>query len=184
MQNMQTEIEQANERFWRYFSRMNYVWISISLITIIIAAKSTFQAHPAYVHDWHLFAIAALSLLVLGIYFVAMFSRTIFKNCDLVWPLPLAWSLPFWLGLYLGFTLLSLIDTSFAWGFFIVMGLSYGMFAYWRLIIAICIVFVTFVLFQGILAWPVGKIDFGSLFGLGVSFFSFTAFAMLMQHLI
>ena len=184
MQNMQTEIEQANERFWRYFSRMNYVWIGISLITIIIAAKSTFQAHPAYVHDWHLFAIAALSLVVLGIYFVAMFSRTIFKNCNLVWPLPLAWSLPFWLGLYLGFTLLSLIDTSFVWGFFIVMGLSYGMFANWRLIIAICIVFVTFVLFQGVLAWPVSKIDFGSLFGLGVSFFSFTAFAMLMQHLI
>ena len=47
MQNVQTEIEQSNERFWRYFSRMNYVWISISLITIIIAAKSTFQAHPA-----------------------------------------------------------------------------------------------------------------------------------------
>jgi signal transduction histidine kinase len=184
MQNVQTEIEQANERFWRYFSRMNYVWISISLITIVIAAKSTFQAHPAYLHDWHLFAISVLSLVVLGIYFVAIFSRTIFKNCNLVWPLPLVWSLPFWLGLYIGFTLLSLIDNSFAWGFFIVMGLSYGMFVYWRLIIAICIVFVTFALFQGILVWPLSKIDIGTLFGLGVSFFSFTAFAMVVQHMI
>jgi signal transduction histidine kinase len=184
MQDMQTEIEQANERFWRSFSRMNYVWISISLISIIVAANSTFQAHPTYLHDWHLFAIAVLSLIVLGIYFVAIFSRTIFKNRVLAWPLPLFWSLPFWLSLYIGFALLSLIDNNFAWGFFIVMGLSYGMFASWRLITAIFIVFITFDLFQGILTWPLSKSDFGALFGLGVSFFSFTVFAMLVQHLI
>ncbi len=184
MQDVQTEIEQANERFWRYFSRMNYVWISVSLITIIVAANGTFQDHPTYLHDWHLFAIAVLSIIVLGVYFVAMFSRTIFKNRVLAWPLPLSWSLPFWLSLYIGFALLSLIDNNFVWGFFIVMGLSYAMFASWRLITAICIVFVTFDLFQGILTWPLSKIDFGGLFGLGVSFFSFTMFAMVVQHLI
>jgi len=184
MQNVQTEIEQANQRFWRYFSRMNIVWMAISLLTIIIAAKSTFQAHPAYLHDWHLFAISALSLVVLGIYFMALFHRTIFKNRVLAWPPPLSWSLPFWFGLYIGFMLLSLIDNSFSWGFFIVMGLSYAMFASWRLIIAICLVFVTFTLFQGILTLPLSKIDFGTLFGLGVSFFAFTAFSMVVQHLI
>ncbi|MGH2494248.1 MAG: sensor histidine kinase [Ktedonobacteraceae bacterium] len=184
MQNVQCEIEQADERFWRSFSRMNIVWTAISLITIIIAAKGTFDAHPAYLHDWHLFAIAALSLVVLGVYFLAMFSRFIFKNYAVEWPLPLVWSLPFWLGLYLGFMLLSLIDNSFSWGFFIVMGLSYAMFATWRLIIAICIVFVTFCLFQGILTLPLSKIDFGALFGVGIAYFSFTAFAMVVQHLI
>lgn len=184
MRNVQNEIERANERFWRSFSRMNIVWTAVSLITIIIAAKSTFDAHPAYLHDWHLFAIAALSLVVLGVYFLAMFSRTIFKNHPLDWPLSLAWSLPFWFGLYIGFTLLSLIDNSFSWGFFIVMGLSYAMFASWRLIIAISIVFVTFCLFQGILALPVSKTDFGAIFGIGVAYFSFTAFAMVVQRLI
>ncbi len=184
MQNVQCEIEQADERFWRSFSRMNIVWTAISLITIIIAAKGTFDAHPAYLHDWHLFAIAALSLVVLGVYFLAMFSRFIFKNYAVEWPLPLVWSLPFWLGLYLGFMLLSLIDNSFSWGFFIVMGLSYAMFATWRLSIAICIVFVTFCLFQGILTLPLSKIDFGALFGVGIAYFSFTAFAMVVQHLI
>ncbi len=184
MQNVQTEIEQGNERFWRSFSRMNIIWIAISLITIIIAAKSTFQAHPAYLHDWHLFAIAALSLVVLGIYFLALFHWTIFKNRVLAWPPPLSLALPFWSCLFIGFALLSLIDNSFSWGFFIVMGLSYGMFASWRLITAICIVFVTFCLFQGILTLPLNKIDFGALFGFGISFFSFTAFAMLVQHLI
>jgi signal transduction histidine kinase len=184
MQNVQTEIEQANERFWRYFSRMNIVWTAISLITIIIAAKSTFQAHPAYLRDWHLFAIAALSLVVLSIYFLALFQRTIFKNRALVWPPPLSLTLPFWFGLFIGFTLLSLIDHSFSWGFFIVMGLSYAMFASWRLIIAICLTFVTFTLFQGILTWPLSKIDFGSLFGIGIAFFSFTAFSMVVQRLI
>ncbi|HET9999270.1 MAG TPA: sensor histidine kinase, partial [Ktedonobacteraceae bacterium] len=149
-----------------------------------IAAKGTFDAHPAYLHDWHLFAIAALSIVVLGIYFLAMFSRTIFKNHPLDWPLPLVWSLPFWLGLYIGFMLLSLISNSFSWGFFIVMGLSYALFASWRLIIAISIVFVTFCLFQGILTLPVSKSDFGSLFGIGIAFFSFTAFAMVVQRLI
>jgi signal transduction histidine kinase len=184
MQNVQTEIEQGNERFWRSFSRMNIVWIAISLITIIIAAKSTFQAHPGYLHDWHLFAISALSLVVLGLYVLALFSWTIFKGRVPGWPLPLTWSLPFWFSLFIGFTLLSLIDNSFSWGFFIVMGLSYGMFERWRLIIAICIVFITFAIFQGILTLPFSKIDFGSLFGLGIAFFSFTAFAMLVQHLI
>lgn len=184
MQDVQTEIERGNERFWRYFSRMNYVWTAISLFTLIIAAKSTFQAHPSYIHDWHLFAVVALSLVVLGIYVLALFSRSIFKNHALDWPLPLVWSLPFWLSLYIGFTLLSLIDNSFSWGFFIVMGLSYGLFASWRLIIAILIVFVTFDIFQGILAWPVSKIDFGGLFGLSIAFFSFTAFAMVVQRMI
>ena len=184
MQNVQTEIEQGNERFWRSFSRMNYVWITISLITIIIAAKGTFQAHPAYLHDWHLFAVAALSLIVLSIYFVALFCHSIFRNRQLGWPLPLFWSLPFWLSLYIGFMLLSLIDNGFSWGFFIVMGLSYALFASWRLIGAICIVFVTFSIFQGILTLPVSKIDLSALFGLGISFFSFTAFAMVVQHLI
>src|ERR1700726_4582517 len=103
MQNVQNEIEQGNERFWRSFSRMNIVWIAISLITIIIAAKSTFQAHPAYLHDWHLFAIAALSLVVLGIYFLALFHWTIFKNRVLAWPPPLSLALPFWFGLFIGF---------------------------------------------------------------------------------
>jgi signal transduction histidine kinase len=184
MQNVQTEIEQGNERFWRIFSRMNYIWITISLITLIIAAKSAFQAHPSYLHDWHLFAIVALSLEVLGVYSLALFSHIIFKNRHLGWPLPLYWSLPFWLSLYIGFTLLSLINNSFSWGFFVVMGMSYALFASWRLIGAICIVFVTFTIFQGILVLPVSKIDFGALFGLGISFFSFTAFAMVVQHLI
>jgi signal transduction histidine kinase len=184
MQNVQTEIEQANQRFWRYFSRMNIVWTAISLITIIIAAKSTFQAHPGYLHDWHLYAIAALSLIVLSIYILALFQWTIFKGRILTWPPPLSRSLPFWSSLFVGFILLSLFDNSFSWGFFIVMGLSYGLFGSWRLLILIGVVFVTFTLFQGILTWPLNKIDFGTLFGLGVSFFSFTAFAMLMQRLI
>ena len=184
MQNMQTEVERGDERFWRYFSRMNYLWITISLITLISATKNAFQTHPSYTHDWHLFAIVALSLAVLSIYVLALFSHSIFKNRQVGWPLPLSWSLPFWLGLYIGFTLLSLIDNGFSWGFFIVMGLSYALFASWRLVVAISVVFVTFTIFQGILTLPVSKIDFGVLFGVGVSFFSFTAFAMVVQHLI
>ena len=184
MQDVQTEIEQSNERFWRYFSRMNYLWTTISLITLIIAAKSTFQAHPSYLHDWHLFAVIVLSLVVLGIYVLALFSHSIFKNRQVDWPLPLIWSLPFWLGLYIGFLLLSLTDNSFSWGFFIVMGLSYALFASWRLILAILIIFVTFDIFQSILVWPVSKIDVGGLFGLSIAFFSFTAFAMVVQRLI
>ena len=184
MHDVQTEIEQANERFWRSFSRMNYIWIAISLATLIIAAKSTFQAHPAYMHDWHLFAVVALSLVVMGIYVLALFIHSIFKNRQLDWPLPLFLALPFWLGLYIGFLLLSLIDNSFSWGFFIVMGVSYGLFASWRLIVAILIVFVTFDLFEGILAWPVSQIDFGGLFGVGIAFFSFTVFAIVVQRLI
>ena len=178
MRNVRTEIEQGNQRFWRIFSRMNYVWITISLITLIIAAKATFQEHPAYLHDWHLFAVVALSLVVLGVYSLALFIHPIFKNRRLGWPLPLSWSLPFWFTLYAGFMLLSLIDNSFSWGFFIVMGMSYGLFASWRLVGAIGIVFVTFSIFQSILTLPLGNSDFGALFGLGVSFFSFTAFAM------
>ncbi len=184
MQDVQTEIEQANERFWRYFSRMNYLWMTVSLITLIIAAKSTFQEHPAYLHDWHLLAIVALSLVMMGIYCLALFNRVFFKSRALQWPPSLSIALPFWCSLYIGFVLLSLIDNNFVWGFFIVFGMSFAMFAYWRLITAICILFVTFVTFAGILTWPLSKIDVGGLFGLGVAFFSFTAFSMLVQRLI
>src|SRR5579862_3738984 len=111
MQDVQSEIERSDKRFWRYFSRMNYLWITISLITLIIATDGTFKEHPGYLHDWHLFAIVALSLVVLSIYMLALFSHSIFKNRQLDWPVPLSWSLPFWLGPYIGFLLLSLIDT-------------------------------------------------------------------------
>src|SRR5689334_9596147 len=184
MQDVQSEIEQANERFWRYFSRMNYLWMTVSLITLIIAAKSTFQEHPAYLHDWHLFAIVVLSLVLMGIYCLALFNRVFFKSCALQWPPSLSIALPFWCSLYAGFVLLSLIDNNFVWGFFIVFGMSFAMFASWRLISAVCVVFVTFIILAGILTLPISKIDFGALFGVGVSYFSFTAFAMLVQHLI
>ena len=86
MQDVQTEIERGNERFWRYFSRMNYVWMVVSLVTLIIAAKGTFQDHPTYLRDWHLLAIVALSLVMMGIYCLALFYRVLFKSRALQWP--------------------------------------------------------------------------------------------------
>lgn len=184
MQNVQTEIERGNERFWRYFSRLNYLWMAISLFTLVIAANGTFQEHPAYLHDWHLLAIVALSLVMMGIYCLALFNRVFFKSQGVEWPPSLAISLPLWCSLYVGFVLLTLIDNNFVWGFFIVFGMSFAMFASWRLIGAVCVVFVSFSVFAGIVTLPMSKIDFGALFGLGISFFSFTAFAMLVQRLI
>jgi signal transduction histidine kinase len=184
VQDVQTEIERSNERFWRYFSRMNYIWIMVSIVTLVIAANATFQDHPAYLHDWHLLAIIALSLVVLGIYGLTLFHRNFFKNRPLRWPPSLSLALPFWCSLYAGFVLLALIDNNFVWGFFIVFGMSFALFATWRLISAVCVIFVTFSVFAGILTLPVSKIDFGGLFGLGVAFFSFAAFAMVVQRLI
>ncbi len=185
MQNMQSQIERANERFQRNFFKMNIVWIGVSLITITVAANGTFQHHPAYLHDWHLFAIAGLSIVVLSVYVLGILGRSIsWKPRPTTWPAPLSWSLPTWITLYTGFMLLSLIDSSFVWSFFILFGISFAMFGSWRLIVAVSIIYVTFILLLGALTWPLSNIDFGSMFGIGVSFFSFTTFAMLVQHLI
>jgi len=180
---MQAEVERSNQRFHRFFRVMNVIWVIVSIISLTIAAYYAFKEKAVYLHDWHGVVIILLSLSVLAIYSAGLYSTAVFRWHE-TWPPPLRRSLPYWFSVYLGVSLLSLINASFSWCFFIVFGLCFPLFSSRRLVLMVCIVFVTMCAYLGLFSWPFSGDQLGGLFSLSVSFFSFTAFAMLMQHLI
>lgn len=183
MQHMQADIDKANERFQRIFRTMNIIWAIISFVSITLSAYVVFKNKPNYLHDWHGVLILVLSSSILTIYCAGLFGSLIFRERG-GWPPPLRFALPYWLSIYIGIALLSQIDANFAWGFYIVFGLSFALFASRRLVAIVILVFMTLCLYLGYFAWPLTKSDFGALFGTAIGFFAMTMFSMMVQHLI
>ena len=180
---MQAEVERSNRRFQRFFGLINVIWVIVSILSLTLEAYYAFKDKPAYLHDWHGVVIILLSLSVLAIYCAGLYSTSVFRRHE-PWPPPLRRSLPYWFSVYLGVSLLALINANFVWCFFIVFGLCFPLFSSRRLVLMVCIVFVSMCAYLGLFSWPVTGGQLGGFFSLGVSIFSFTAFAMLVQHLI
>src|SRR5256885_4437512 len=80
--------------------------------------------------------------------------------------------------------MLTLINTSFVWDFYVVFAISFGLFGGVRLLLAVSSMALTMFAFQGLLVWPPTG---GALVGIAsqvLTFFSITGFNMLFQHLI
>src|SRR5579884_2173423 len=180
---MQLDIEKSNERFQRLFQSFNLLWVIISAISITFATYSVFINKPAYLHDWRGIAIIALALFIMVIYAFGLYSRFVFRVQD-QWPPAFHRAFACWFSVYVGVLLLSTIDAAFSWCFFIVMGISFALFNAPRLLLFVSIIFITLSAFQGLLSWPLAGDNLGSLFGLGLAFFSMTVSCMFMQHLI
>lgn len=180
---MQAEVDRTNKRFRRFFLMMNIFWVAVSAISLSSSAYYAISSKPGYLHDWHGAAIIMLSLIVLAIYTTGLLPRTLFKWGG-QWPPSLRFSLPYWLSIYSGITLLTLIDGSFSWSFYIVFGLSFALFSSWLLVSMVSIVYLTLCAYQGLLSWPFTGDHLSGLFGIGISFVSITVMCMFVQHLI
>src|SRR5689334_951995 len=125
---MQVEIEQSEGRFKRSLGLINRGWMLVSLCTLIFAAIGVFSDHPEYLHDWHGWLIFALMVLILGLFAQILFNGGKNKPARQAWPPALTFSIPYWLGIYIPVTLLSMIDNNFVWAYFIVMGMTFSLF--------------------------------------------------------
>jgi signal transduction histidine kinase len=180
---MQVDIQRSNEKFHRVFRSFNLLWVIVSVISITSAVYSVFNNKPAYLHDWRGVAIIVLALIVLAIYTFGLYGGHVFRETH-EWPPALHRSLIFWFSIYLGIVLLSEIDADFSWCLFIVLGVTFAVFSRSRLILSVSIIYLSLCAYQGLFTWPPTGNNVGTLFGLGLAFFSMTVSCMFMQHLI
>src|SRR5258705_10455096 len=72
----------------------------------------------------------------------------------------------------------------FPWCLFIVLGVTFAVFSRSRLILSVSIIYLSLCAYRGLFTWPPTGNNVGTLFGLGLAFFSMTVSCMFMQHLI
>ncbi|MBO0795049.1 MAG: sensor histidine kinase [Ktedonobacteraceae bacterium] len=172
------DIAKDNERFQRLFERAKLAYLSIALISLITSTSIVLINNPIYMHDWRGIACIVLALVSCSVYVIpALLS-------DPGWPPPLYYSLSLWLGLYLATILLSFIDSTFIWNFYLALGMSSALFQSRRLLLAMGIIALTTFAFQGLLTWPLRGDALMGIVGQTMSFVSITAFCMVLQHMI
>jgi signal transduction histidine kinase len=100
------------------------------------------------------------------------------------WPPPLRYAVGLWVSLYLVVILLTLINTSFVWDFYVVYAISFGLFGGVRLLLAVSSMALTMFAFQGLLIWPPTGAALVGIASQTLTLFSITGFNMLFQRLI
>lgn len=190
---MQAEIEYLDQRSHRFFSFLNLGWMSISVISLFFSSMVTFSDHPAYWHNWRAPVIIGLALCV-PLLFGSLIWRGYRKRAPLGgdkeecqeehWPPPFRYSLPYWSGLYLSVTLLCILDSSFVWNYFTVLGLTFSLFERRAMLALTAVIFLSYIHFLDILAWPLATIHWDELLSNGITFFSLAIVCMTFQYLI
>lgn len=167
-----------DSRFHMSFRRWNSVWSVICLLTVLLSCYAIFKNNPVYLHDWHLIVIGLLSLVVIAINFrVTLYG----PGC---WPPPPLYAWSSWLGTYLAILALSLINPDYIWAFYTSFGITFALFAPPRSLVLITVIFLSMCGVSGYLFPPYSADKLTSIVGIGISFFSFTLFMVMMQRLI
>lgn len=172
------DIEKDNARLSRLFKRILMLFGVLISLYLIASTFSSLISNPSYMQDWRGVTSIILTILALLIYIVQI---GISFNMD--WPPPLHYALALWGGLYVVVLLLTLINPSLFWDFYVVFAIGFGLFGGLRLLLAVSVAALTLFAFQGLLSWPLTG---GAIVGLVsqiLTLFSMTAFHMLFQHL-
>ncbi len=181
---MQEELARLDRRFKGIFLIFNLSWLGMTLLSLIWSAIVAFILHPNYLQEWRGVAIFSLILFVVFLYCSIIFVGYRREITLQRWPPPLPFSISYVGGLYILITLLSLLDNSFSWGYFIVSGMAYSCFSGRRLIGVVAFVFLSFAATQGDLSWPLTGSNLSALMSLGLTYTSITIVSMIIQHLI
>lgn len=182
---MQEELDRQNERSRRFFQIFNFGWLVVSVVSLTYSATATFSAHPDYLHEWRAPVIFTLMFLVIaffGILPVYMRKRAQGLASE-QWPPSLTFSLPYWTSLYLVVTALSILDNSFAWSYFVVLGLTFATFNGKSVIALTALIFLGYCWFAGLLGWPLSGSNLGATLGILITFTSITLMCVTIQHL-
>ncbi|MHB8597975.1 MAG: sensor histidine kinase [Ktedonobacteraceae bacterium] len=173
------DTEKDNANFFRIFRRVFTMFTVLICIYLTASTYAILINNPSYIHDWRGVTCIVLTILAFLMY-VVQFRMSLKMD----WPPPLRYAVGLWASLYLVVLLLTLINTSFVWDFYVVFAISFGLFGGVRLLLAVSIMALTMFAFQGLLVWPPTG---GALVGIAsqaLTLFSITGFNMLFQHLI
>ena len=173
------DVEKDNAHFFRLSRRVITVFAVLMCIYLTASTYAILMNNPSYMHNWRGVTCIVLTVLALLIY-VIQFCMSLKMD----WPPPLRYAAGLWGGLYLVVVLLTFINTSFVWDFYVVYALSLGLFGGVRLLLAVSSMALTLFAFQSLSTWPPTGEVFVSIVGQALTLFSVTSFYMLFQHLI
>ena len=139
---------------------------------------SVLHARPYLLHDWRSAAIFVLSLSALTLYGIGVMRQ------HTSWPPPFLSSLAAFVSLYSVVALLTFIDNSFVWDFYIVLGVVLSRFAWRRMLLLVTILFLSLCIFGGVITWPFDWSQLSDILGIGISFFGTAASAIVIQNMI
>ncbi len=171
-------ITEPQEKQTQSFRWWGVGWFAVTIVLMILTDYDVIHARRYLLHDWRGATIFVLSLIVLTIYGFSVLRQ---HAC---WPPPLVSSLAAFAGLYGVVVLLTLIDNSFVWDFYIVLGVVLSRFAGHRLLLLVTILFLSLCIFGGIITWPFDWNNMSGILGIGISFFGTAASAMWIQNMI
>ena len=173
------DVEKDNAHFFRLSRRVITMFAALIGIYLVASTSAILMNNPSYMHNWRGVTCIVLTVLALLIYAV-QFRMSLRMD----WPLPLRYAVGLWVSLYLVMMLLTLINTSFVWDFYVVFAISFGLFGGVRLLLAVSSMALTMFAFQGLLIWPPTGLVLVGIAGQALTLFSITGFNMLFQHLI
>lgn len=174
------DVEQDNARFLRNFKRVLLGFVILTGISLAGLTYSILKNNPSYMHDWRGVTCIVLAIIAFLLYALP----TLFGFSWWDWPPPWPYAVSLWSGLYLAVFLLTLINNSFQWVFYVVFAFSFGLFAGRRLLIAVAIMALTLFAFQGLLTWPPSGDAFVGIVTQAIPLFSMAGFIILFQRLI
>ncbi|HEX7735157.1 MAG TPA: sensor histidine kinase [Ktedonobacteraceae bacterium] len=180
---MQEEVMQGNKRLNRFFLIFNFSWLVVSIVSLAYSAIETFIEHPGYLHDWHALVISLLSLLVLA-FFGALPFLSLKRRDHMKWPPARSFALPYWAGIFLTVTLLTVLDNNFVWAYFVVMGLTFAIFDGKVSPALVALLFLAYCWFLGWLSWPFTGDHLSAIFGMSITFASISLMSITIQRLI
>jgi signal transduction histidine kinase len=175
----QFDVEKDNAHFFRIFRRVNTTIAVLIGIYLIVSTYAILMGSPSYMQDWR--GVTCIMLIVLALLIYAVHFR---MSLNMGWPVPLHYAVGLWASLYLVVILLTLINSSFVWDFYVVFAICFGLFGGVRLLLAVSCMALTMFAFQGLLIWPPNGGALVGIAGQGLMLFSITGFTMMFQRLI
>jgi signal transduction histidine kinase len=179
----QLDIEKENARFLLILKRVLLTLAVLVGIYLTASTSAILSSNPGYLHDWR-GAVCILLTSVVFLLYVSAISIPFSSKLNVGWPVPLPFAVSIWAVMYLAALLLSLINSTFVWDFYIVFSVGLAMFVGWRSVLTMAIVAPTMFAFQGLLFWPLNGDAIISIAGQVLSFFSFTGLIMVFQRLV
>jgi signal transduction histidine kinase len=173
------DVAKDNAHFFRLFRRVFVMFAVIICIYLTASTYAILVSNPSYMYDWR--GITCITLTVIGF---SIYVIQCIVSLKMRWPLPLSYAMSLWVGLYLVVLLLTLINASWVWDFYLVYSISFGLFGRGRLLLAVSCIMLTIFAFQGLLIWlPTGNVLIGIAIQI-LTIFSTTGFVMIFQYLI
>ncbi|GER90608.1 sensor histidine kinase YxjM [Dictyobacter vulcani] len=175
---VQLDIEKDDAYFHRTFKRVMIGFVVLGFFYLAISNFVVLSTTPAYMRDWRGVTCIALTAITFLLYAIP----TLVDRHS--WPPPLYYALSMWIGMYLAVLLLTCIDRSFVWDFYLVFGLSFGLFSSRRLFLMVFLIVITIFAFEGLLSWPFSSMALFNMVTQSMTLFSITGFSVLFQNLV